>query len=627
MGLFQLIAENARALRARDDKYLRSFVYFFELRIPAAVAAAAGSTPSLIYPLIIPPESYRMSEPFAVEKTPTNQSGLYIEENGILYRELSLSGTTGWKPRRFPKNTISATAGVVLLPPEGRSHSRTVPFNIVEELSGQRHFQFLQDAVFRTYGDLKRDPSTSHDTELYFHNPKDDEHWRCIPERFEVSRDKSSQSLYRYDIQLLLVEGAAQLELRPTEDYTVLEALKNANLMLNYGVSLINSGLTDLSGVQEELRIAIQGSATILADVATIAAATTSFLQGTAQLITVPYAAVLSAGRALETALGAFNEAVILGSSGDVSGSVLNAFMRIGDGLDAIASYPDKFQKSVDAAVASFTAKQDISTSRTSAQLSQASTAAPPQTLRAFDSQGTALLPGDYVRASNELGLGRNTPRYQSAIERVIEHGDTLPNLAARYLGDARLWKFLAVFNDLRPPYISASGLPGTLTVGDPILVPSTSKAPEQRSTPTVLGVLTEAPAEEHALGTDFQLVEVSRGQYDWAIDPDTGDVDAKIVSGVKNLQQGIRTRLITERGSDILYKQLGVQRVVGLGLTIVDLETAQLRLVESVQQDPRVAGVRNVEFQNGPPDDALYVEMDVEVRGLTRPQKIIVRE
>ena len=623
MGLLELQRELSRQVRAgQDDKYLRRFVYFFELRVPPSVAKGATST--FIYPLIIPPENYRMSEPFEVTQTYTNGAGLWLEENGVVARTINLRGTTGFKPRAFPKvGKASGASGAV--PYEGKSHSRSLHYSIAEALSGLRHFQFLQDAVFRTYGDLKRDPATNEGTELYWHNPFLDEHWRVVPIRFNTTHDAKRTTLLEYDIELLAVEGAASANIVFSEDAEVLKKLTDAPRTLRNGVSLIQSAILDLANVQGQLRNTIKGIGGVIDDAGSIAAATEDFLDGTKRLISVPLDYLASTHDALDNALSAFDSALVLGSSEDVPDSVLNIVRRIGDGLNIIGSYPDKFQNSIDAAVDSFQKKADLSTTRSQTQLALAREQPAPQTLREFNQLGTDLLPGDYLRARDELGLGRNTPRYTSAEERIIEHGDTLANLAARYLGDARRWKFIAVFNNLQPPFISEMGLPGTVTVGDRILIPNFAKPPEVRANIAVLGTRGDQPGDEHALGVDVLVSDAGNGFYDLVIDEEHGSVDVKDVRGVANLQQAIRTRLITERGHDVLYKSLGVHRVVGLGLTVVDKEVAQLRLIESLQADPRIAAVRGISFENEP-SDTLTAEIDVEVRGLARPEKVLVR-
>lgn len=623
MSVLELAKELQRQSLTSDSKFLRGYVYFFELRVPPSVAK--GSTTTYIYPLIIAPESYRMSEPFQVSKTFTNGSGLWVEEDGIIARTITLRGTTGFKPRRFPKIVTPSTASGVALPYEGKSHSRNIAFNIVEALSGQRHFQFLQDAVFRTYGDLKRDPATAEGTELYFHNVKDDEHWRVVPMRFDTDKSARRGQLYAYDIELLAVAPGTATAVTFSEDQDLLKTLNDSIRMVRFGVSQVSSAILDLAKVQNELRLTIKNIGNVIDDVGGIATATEAFLDGTTRLIAVPLDYLSSTRSALEAALSAFDKALTLGSGEDVPDSVLNILRRIGDGLAVIMSYPTLFQNSIDDAVASFQKKADLSTARSQVQLEQARAADAPSTLRGFKQHGTQLLPGDWLRSREELGLGRKIPRFTSAEERIIEHGDSLPTLAARFLGDARQWKYLAVFNDLQPPFISAERLPGTLTVGDKILIPTFAKPQGENGPVVTLGVRPEAPAAEHALGVDVLVADQGKGLFDLVVDDEHGSTDIKVVRAVENLKQGLTTRIITERGSDMLYKTLGMDRVVGLGLTEVDREVAQIRMVETVQADPRIAGVRNLTFQNTP-DDALQADIDAEVRGIARPEKVIVR-
>lgn len=623
MGVLEMAKELDRQVRSQDDKYLRSFVYYFELRVPPSVSK--GSTSTYIYPLVIPPENIRISEPFQMTKTYGNGGGLWLEEGGIIGRSITIKGTTGFRPRHLPRVASPSAVGTIAVPYEGKSHSRNVAFNIVEALSGQRHFQFLQDAVFRTYGDLKRDPTTNEGTELFFHNPKDDEHWAVAPVRFDGERNAKRTTLYPYDIELFAYAPASTAGITFSEDEEVLKQISDGIRMLRYGVSLVRASILDLGNTQNELRMLVKGIGGVIDDAGSIAGAAESFLEGTTSLISVPLSYVSSTISLLESSLSAFQRAVTLGSSEDVHDSVLNILRRIGDGLNVIATYPTFFQKSLDAAVESFQKRADLSTTRSEAQFALSRTQPAPQSLREYNQLGTDLLPGDYLRARDELGLGRNTPRYTSAEERVIESGDTLPNLAARYLGDARQWKFIAVFNSLRPPFISNDGLPGTLGIGDKILIPSFAKPATSRSPTSIIGVKPEQPGEEHALGVDLLLTLTDNGQYDLTIDTEHGSTDLKRARGRDNLSQGLRSRLKTERGHDTLYKTLGVQRMVGLGLTVIDRELAQLRLVEGIQADPRISAVRSLSFLNDP-TDALAAEIEAEVRGISRSEKILVR-
>lgn len=620
MGFLERIAEEQRQALTQDDKFWKSFVYFFELRVPEHVAKG---TTSFIYPLVIAPESYRMSEPFAVEKTPTNGSGLWVEENGIIHREITLSGTTGWRPRRFPKPVSEKDA--TFSPSEGRSYSRRVPYDITAALSGHRHFQFLQDVVFRTYADLKRDPATAEGTELYFHNTKDDEHWRVIPTSFELERTAQSQ-LYRYNVQMLAVDPAEAPSTKFSEDREVLLAVRDTSRMARAAVSNVRAAILDLAGVQNELRTTLLGWAAIADDIGSIASAVEDFLEGTSSLIAVPYTSVLNLVGAIDATLSAYNAALVLGSSDTVGDSALNTIRKAQDALLVIGSYPEAFQTSAQAAADSFQKKAELSESRSSEARALAASMPAPASLTAWNRLGSSLLPGDFLRAQEELGLGRNTPRYTGADERRIERGDTLLTLAARYLGDARRWRYLAIFNDLRAPYISSDGLPGTLGVGDSILIPNFSRPTRDQGAPIVLGVLPEQPGEEHALGIDLRMEDNGRGVYDFVIDTDGGSVDVKLTRGVDNLRQGLRARLITEKGHDQLYKSVGVERVAGIGFAFLDYETLKLRLVEAVTADPRIASVKSVTLLPSSPDvvDAI---IDAEVRGISRSEKIVIRK
>jgi hypothetical protein len=47
------LAELARQITADDAKFVKSFLYFFELRVPQSVAATGDRT--FFFPLILPP--------------------------------------------------------------------------------------------------------------------------------------------------------------------------------------------------------------------------------------------------------------------------------------------------------------------------------------------------------------------------------------------------------------------------------------------------------------------------------------------------------------------------------------------------------------------------------------------
>jgi hypothetical protein len=304
--------------------------------------------------------------------------------------------------------------------------------------------------------------------------------------------------------------------------------------------------------------------------------------------------------------------------------NLINTLRKIQDALHVVASYPSKYRSDVRSAVANFQKLRSLAASRKASTLSAASAQAAPRNVQSFSMMGTQSYPGDQSRAAGDLGLGAATPNYVSAFEHILEQGETLLSLAAKFLGDGRNWRYIAIFNDLRAPFISLDGMPGTLTVGDRILIPSTSRPPTVQDSPATLGVRPDEAPDVHALGRDYLMSPVSRDTYDLEIDLEGGSVDFRKVQGIPNLAQAVRSLLITEQGTDLLYVNLGTSRVVALGLGAADLETVRIRLSGSVEADPRIASVRDISFVQDNAD-SLVADLIAEVRGFTRPERLTI--
>ena len=102
-------------------------------------------------------------------------------------------------------------------------------------------------------------------------------------------------------------------------------------------------------------------------------------------------------------------------------------------------------------------------------------------------------------------------------------------------------------------------------------------------------------------------------------------DIDLLVINGGDGtLQQALTTRLTTNKGDNPLYKNVGYDRVVGLNLETVDIETARFRILAAVTADPRIGAVRRLLFEDDETSpDALIIDADVEVRGLSQGAKI----
>lgn len=636
MTFLARVLENSRAEEANDHKFRELHTYFFELQVPEEIATAQGDR--YLFPLALNPESITLEEPFAVQRTPTQGGGLYVEENGIIFRIMRIRGHTGFAPRKPRQGRISDFTA--LQTPERRSYSRLItnsaPIDIA--LSGQRRFQYLQDVVFRTYADLKRDKTTAFSTKLYFHNPKDDEHWRVVPLRFTLERDKSNRVLYRYNIELLVVDKAEEKVL--SEDLTLLESIRAAIQTVATAVDTIRGAVQAITQVIGEVKQFVAGVFAIIDSARALIDDVTNVITGVTDLITTPIRSVEALIEDLETSLVAVANAVdntddaiaaaVAGvdrAAAEFPDTVRQAFRDIEFGAETILQFPELFEAPAQVEITALQTRNELSLQRSTEVLEGAATF---NTFLEAAALGSGPVVGEAERAAGERGIGRGQPVFPSAKEHVVEQTDTLQSLASRFLGDARLWKHIAVVNKLRSPYISESGAEGTIAVGGTLLVPSFARAPRKRPQHWIIGTSSELPAPERSLGRDLQLKPHPRDsrRYDLAIDVNKGNTDARTVGGIPNLQQALELRLRVERGTAVLYRDLGYRRVTGTLQLGASLDALAFRLSESVGNDPRVASVRDLRFVEieGVALDAVVVEMSAEIRDFRDSQKIRAR-
>ena len=90
--------------------------------------------------------------------------------------------------------------------------------------------------------------------------------------------------------------------------------------------------------------------------------------------------------------------------------------------------------------------------------------------------------------------------------------------------------------------------------------------------------------------------------------------MDVKLVKGIPNLIQAIILRIIVEKGTAILYKKFGLNRIVSLGFTLSDLENAKYRIRETILSDTRIDGIENLELSQE--NDVLVCDLTISVKG-----------
>lgn len=193
-------------------------------------------------------------------------------------------------------------------------------------------------------------------------------------------------------------------------------------------------------------------------------------------------------------------------------------------------------------------------------------------------------------------------------IEKIIASSDTLQSIAQQELEDMHRWAEIALFNNLKYPYIvdtvsEKMENPDHLkTIGDTVLIRVPSD--QFRDTSLELDRMSSSEKEDIyglALGKDLSIVpsqaEVRhRGSSDFIFNL-TSDLrgGVKTTSGVSNLKQALLTRLLTPRGSYIGHPEFGSNIHMYLG-NKNNSETADLIGLE-VERVLRTDGrVRHIE-------------------------------
>jgi hypothetical protein len=607
LGIGGVIRERLRQERAFDQDFLTAPTYYFELRVPPETNTA-GAT-SFVFPLVLAPDQISVTEPFTLSETETQGAGLYIERNGIIRRTIRLRGTTGFKPRPYRGDTFPAIQASDIKKGYNRGVLDRSLNNAAGLLafSGQRHFQFLQDAVFRTYSDLLQTPRYATRTFLVWHNPKDDEHWLVEPRNFKNERDRSSRTTYPYDIELLAYAPADDIGRVFSEDKNVIDTIKDGLRMVNSAVRTARGAIQDVTNLVNTLDKLVNGIATTINNATSVLDDAADFVNGSAEFIASPFDAVTSVTTNLAAGLEALGDATV-----SVPDTIFQSLRQVQDSFDRLGQFPEFFRTDSQTSLRRAQRNSELSTSKSRATLEAAAARTPPNSFQGLLALGTANLPGDLQKAEGELGIGRELVSYQSAVEYRVASGDTLQNLASRFLGDARRWRAIAVLNRLKPPYISTSGIPGTATIGSEILIPSTNPPPVQRTLTPVLGVDPEESGAERLLGADAKLTRVAgTDTFDIEIDVEGGSEDIKLASGVDNLKQGILSRLRTEKGTNQLYREVGVDRIIATQDAALNRDIVLFRIAQAVRADPRVVAVQNLRSRSEL--DKVEIEFDVQ--------------
>lgn len=637
-----LSLEQARQKRTGDTRFTLQqgrFLYAFELLVPGA-ANINNKTIRAIVPLTLNPQSITLTEPFALTQTPTVGGGLYIEEEGIIARRLSITGTTGFAPmlppqgRKFGDPTAALALPRRFAVPTGISRG----MDSKDPLSGQFQFQILQDRIFRLYSDLKQNPITSPDTYMFFHNTKDDEHYLVAPINFVMQRMAPRSTMYNYGIELLVLRDAGGLKrlsepLPKTVKAKPLSAIQAAAKYMKGILQKVQQAAASLQkAIEDNVLGPIRGITTIISDAAAIITAAEQLVRDGVNALTSFANTILNAATSFLDAVdsivnlvedwgglkpGFYNISQSYLGLEAAAERLVNSFSQI-QPLTIEGTKGQQFNKNFNLGAA---ALENISgTSQGPFPFSSTTTAGSvPASYQAQLDEGTAPTAGADLRDEGRpRGARERLSQFKGVMSQDVLMNDSLEAIAARYLGSSNLAPLLADLNNLEPPYISRTGLPNTLKPGAKIYIPTTESRTPEGAGPTVFGAKVNDSPEEKAFGRDIRLQPtdnvVGKSEYDISIDS-TG-TDISFISGTDNLIQGLRTRISTEADTSVLFPTLGVEQYIGIGAQTEELSLVELSLREAILNDPRISQISNLQIQQ-PVADTFTVDFDASVINL----------
>ena len=552
-GVARLI-EEGRRIRWEDAAYTTENYYGLSLRgligpdqtMTGATAEGMGEN-TFIFP--VGPQAIRMAREYRQAITPT-LGGLCVEERGLAWIDITIEGNFGLSPKYGADTT--GVFGV------DTDQAWGVPW--MTPLSGPKWTQRMFAHFLDRYAAAKSRPDENHKTTLVWHDFKNDEHWIVIPIKAELNRTLQDRMMYPFTLQFRAVARttATLPPPKPPSIARVLSAAQNAVRMARAAVGILGDASDTLTAALGQVRYYAATIDSVLDEMTSSAARLTYFLDTADRL------------------------------ASDIGGmyfrSITELTQVVIDEADSNPDFPESARQALYAAV------DQYDRMRAQPDLQVTSTQEERRTQALLNSRSASLSASLVEARAN----APSTPKERAFSKWVgwrpyiVAAGDTLRNIASRIVGDPSKWYEIALMNSLKAPYISLSGLPGTVAIGDTIMIPATVNAKKTTTS--------SAPDDTTALGLygrDIRLFETAgsragRTQVDIRIDPKTGK-DVARIEGVPNLVQACQLKLWTEQGTHMLDPSYGTPLVVGYPNTAATVVALRSAVRAGLSRDSRI--------------------------------------
>lgn len=505
--------------------------------------------------LQINPQTLEQDEEFSIQFFPTPK-GIVVEHQGSIMKDITISGVTGVHPRRSVGGVMKTTGDLIA----GKGDS------------GYKQFHDLRNYI-RAYVEKKKNPD-NRELRLGFYNFKDEEYFIVEPTRFSLKRDKSRPLMYEYTIGLRAIGRTSDITESSSLDNflgTIDSIFETVGDVIAVARGVINESVEMLTAIDREVR------SKVLDPLQQVELAIQDFRNGKTKVLNLPRRFIKDLKDQIR----------------DIGDKLANK-----SGIDT-SSYNTFFNKS--SAFTPTTTKTPTYEERH--VLNEFENANRALDLLAFDSSHFNETTDDTIDSINEIyesaGItgtnnanGTNAPITKAGTTKSVSilAGETLQDIAARLLGDASLFREIAIINQLKAPYISEEGGDGVLKYTDTILIPE--NAVEAASVKDIhrnieYSITKNLSEVEKSYGVDLKL----NTNKDIAI-TNTNDYD--LIAGTPNVIQSVGIRLGVEKGSYKLHTEIGID--VGIGeknnfeaLTLKEDIQAQLLLDPRLEPGSRV--------------------------------------
>ena len=612
--------------------------------------------------LQINPSDLQQDENFAVNITPT-QDGIVAEHNGIVFKDLTLSGTTGIHPLRGVSGATKKGAVVS----SGKAKS------------GYEHFLEIRN-YFRAYAEAKR--STKNNTlVLLFKNRKDGETLIVEPIKFSLKRNASKPFMYDYTIVMKVLKSIDPIAdkegpfswLKKIEEVSDLVKEK---LDIARGILLTSQNI--LRNIESEINTVFfepfRKFSMVLNDTVGLAQSLgdmpgnikNNFDKSVIQAFNDTLSVLPRIGGAMGLVPDIQKNKSMSSASGmsptelksqtsvladDIAMTQMNTEDTLTPELQAefdeeiatarklTRTFYEDLLNTTNELRDSAAEKFNLNTEEYNTYSGRVDTFEVESFKQATNEEMLVLYGLDQAAAALELflvsdALGDDdtekidtiddkfggkidigTP--SSALEVIIEYGQTLEGLSSQYLGTPERWIDISVLNNLKPPYIQEVGsTDGRVKAwGDTILIPSTQDSfsdgiIDNKETK----VNSELKEVDKQMGIDIKLTE----NYDFSFN-NTGDVN--LISGAENAGQAIIIKLTLEKGDLRYHPELGLG--VEVGEKLKDPYELKEEIIRTMEQDPRFESISNVNFRVE--GNVVKIDMSIKLKSSTIPIPITI--